>query len=87
MKDRGKNVETGTKAQTDANTVLVAGHLGLHEHFQIRKNGKWYTVHAQVKQYMNDDDTNLGRGDFFTIAVCCGKMYAFDFYQRVLPYR
>jgi len=63
----------------------VAGHLNLHDHFQIRKNGKWYTVHAQVVQVMNDGNTNLGRGDFFTIAVCGKKMYAFDFYQRVLP--
>ncbi len=63
---------------------LVAGHLNQHDHFQIKKNGKWYTVHAQVIQIMNDGCTIEGRGDFYTIAVCGRKMYAFDYDQKVI---
>lgn len=64
----------------------IAGNLNVHDHFQIRKNGKWYTVHAQAIQTFNDGDTNTGRGAFFTIAVCKRKMYAFDYNQKVLFY-
>lgn len=68
----------------DAKPVLVVGHLEKGQHFQIRKNGKWYTVHAQVIEQMNDGDSNTGRGDFFTIAVSNGRMYAFHFLDKVI---
>lgn len=67
-----------------AKNVLVAGHLSKHDHFQTRKNGKWYTVHAQVLEYFNDDNCNKGRGEFYVIAVCKRKMYVFDYDQKVL---
>ncbi len=66
------------------NDHVIAGHLKVHDHFQIRSNGRWYTVHAQVVQIMDDGNTNLGRGDFFTIGISGSKMYAFDYQTKVL---
>ena len=67
----------------NANTVLYAGRLNKGDHFQTRKNGKWYTVHAQCVEQMNDGSSVLGRGEFYTVAVCRKKMYAFDYMQVV----
>lgn len=61
-----------------------AGDLSKHDHFRIRKNGRWFTVHAQVIEYFNDNDSNSGRGEFYVIAVSSGKMYVFHYLQKIL---
>lgn len=63
---------------------MRVGDLSKHDHFQIRKNGKWFTVHAHVIEYFNDNDTNTGRGEFYVIAVSNRKMYVFDYSQKIL---
>lgn len=68
----------------DGYKLLCAGHLDKGQHFQIRRNGKWYTVHAQVVEQMNDGEFRTGRGDFFTIAVSDKRMYAFHYKEKVL---
>lgn len=62
----------------------LAGDLSKHDHFRIRKNGRWFTVHAQVIEYFNDENSNKGRGEFYTIAVSKRKMFVFHYSQKVI---
>ena len=52
----------------EANTLLPAGDLERGDHFKLRKNGKWYTVHEKVKAVRHGD--TCFNGDFYLIAVC-----------------
>ena len=60
------------------------GLLCVGDSFKIRKNGIWHTVHAHVIEQKNDDDSNTGRGDFFTITVSNGRMYAFHHMDKYI---
>ncbi len=62
----------------------IIGRLDKGVSFKIRKNGLWYTVHAQVVEQVNDDNSNTGRGDFFTIAISNRKMYAFHYMDKYI---
>lgn len=48
------------------------------DHFQLKKRGKWYTVHAHVQEHHYDGIVSRGHGDRYTIAVNNKTLYAFD---------
>lgn len=53
------------------------------DNFQIKENGKWYTVHCQA--ISKPHDTRFDR-EHYTIAVCNGKRYVFDAEKMVFFY-
>ncbi len=63
--------------------MLIAGDLMRGEHFQLRKNGKYYTVHCQVMSSPIHDSNEFDRMQY-TLAVSSGKMYVFDTERTVI---
>ena len=47
------------------------------DHFQLRSNGRWYTIHEFAVTKRFDGNTTYS-GDLYVLAVCRGNMYAFD---------
>lgn len=61
--------------KTTQKCLLSVGELNNGEHFQLRRNGKWYTVHCQVISKPSDEIFDKMS---YTLAVSGRKMYVFD---------
>lgn len=61
---------------------MVVGNLNKGDHFQIRKNGRWYTIHEFARTIRFDN--TCYSGDLYILAVSNGILYAFDFNKNVL---
>ena len=67
MNELEQNNQNAT-AKIAYDTLLAAGNLNRGDHFRLRKNGKWYTVHELVKAVRHND--TCFNGDYYIIAVC-----------------
>ena len=77
-----KEIDNQKVTNNDCYTLLSAGDLNLHDSFQLRKNGKYYTVHDKV--LTNDSELpNYPKG-FYIIAVCGSKNIVVDYEREVL---
>lgn len=85
---REPNLQTTTEQAVNYDRLLWVGRLDNGEHFRIKKNSrKWYTVHAQCVEQVDDGSGNSGQGEFYTVAVSDKRMYAFHYNTKVYsPY-
>ena len=63
-----ESLDKQQEAQMGYDPLLAAGNLNKGDHFRLRKNGKWYTVHELVKAVRHND--TCFNGDHYIIAVC-----------------
>lgn len=63
---------------------VVISELKKGDHFQLKKNGRYFTIHDFVKS----NPAFLPPGEFhnvhYVIATCGGKLHLFDFEQKVI---
>ena len=71
-----KNIKISTKQAVNYTDLLAAGDLPNGTMFYVRKGGKSYTVHCQVRSLPSDDDS-FDRM-FYTIATDGRKLHVID---------
>jgi hypothetical protein len=53
------------------------------DHFKLRNNGRWYTIHEFARSVRFAGSTTYS-GDLYALAVNRGIMYAFDVDRKII---